>query len=162
MPCSTNSKSQRSLSKPEPNSLKHTPKRGYPLSQKILLRTIEKTTEDREELLLNLSHATLSGGATIAPTIGKKVLESSLEVLAEEGILTEEEARILQVANTLIQTLDGASNADTILEIAKVASDTYKGLVECEIIKDESVSDRVKARIKSGDQVLNVLIMLDE
>ncbi len=134
----------------------------YPLAQKILVRTIAKATEDREELVLNLAHATLSGGTTIAPTLGKMAIESSLEVLAEEGMLTEDERKILEITSTIIETLDGVFDADTVLKSAKAVSESYQGFVECGIIKDDNLSDRVKVRIKTGDQVLDVLIILEE
>ena len=42
--------------------------------------------------MLDLAAATLTGGASVAPALGLRAMDASVEVLVEEGILTQEEA----------------------------------------------------------------------
>jgi hypothetical protein len=134
----------------------------YPIAQKILLRTVTKTTEDREELVLDLAKATLSGGATVASTLNLRAIDASLEVLVEEGVLTEDEAKAMEAANTIVRTLNGASDADTVVKSIGLVGDSYRGLVDCGVIDEEKMDDQVKARIQADEKVIDLLIMLGE
>jgi hypothetical protein len=134
--------------------------KNAPIAQKILLSTVDKTVEDRDTLLINLASSTITGGGTVAPIVIDNAVEASFEVLSEEGIITADQANVLQGASTLLKVVNGASNADDLLSSIAAVGDAYDGMVDIGIIDEDKMDDRVHAQIKSGSQALNFIIQL--
>ena len=134
------------------------PKTKKTPAQRILIKTLQKTGGDRDTLKINLAKATLSGGSAIAPIIGMNALDASLEVLVEEGVITEDEMNLLRGAHSLISGLQGATDAENILDTAKTLNTTYKGLVQANVIKGGKGVDVDRIQLKAGKHILNLMV----
>ena len=131
-----------------------------PVAQKILFRTIQNATDDREKLVVDLTKATITGGASLGPLIVDHTLNASFEVLSEEGLITADQASALNAASSFLQAINGAAGADNIVDIVGALNDGHDGLVEIGVVDDGDSDGRMTATIKTGSEVLEFLILL--
>ena len=132
---------------------------NYPIAQKVLLRTVEKTIEDPQQLTIDLAKGVLTGGGTVTPIVAGNAMEATLEVLVEEGVMTSEEANLLRAANILIQASRSLSDADTLLEQVDAVRTTYRGLVEVGVIEQDFDAGRITVRLGTGSRQLDLSLL---
>jgi hypothetical protein len=134
--------------------------KGAPIAQKILLKSIEKSRRDsREELLVNLAKATITGGGSVGTLIMENTISSGFEVLSEEGILTSNQVNVLRGTTTVLQTINGIDNTEDVISALDAVNNGYKGLVEIGVISEEKMDDKVKTYIRAGDEILELIVL---
>ncbi|MBM3859652.1 MAG: hypothetical protein FJ395_08385 [Verrucomicrobia bacterium] len=86
------------------------------------------------------------------------VIASSFEVLSEQGVLTPDQARVLQGASAVIQALNGARKPEEVLSALDAVRGAYRGLVELGVVDDKQLNAGIRTQIKSGVETLNLII----
>ena len=136
--------------------------KSYPIGERIVIQAVTNARKDPDALVYDVAAAALSGGGTVVPALGMRAVDASLDVLAEEGVVTKEEAELVKGMGALIRGLDGVKSADSVLATVRAVKDTYEGLVECGIVKEESGNGRVKVRLRTAGRALDLVVLLAE
>ena len=130
---------------------------AWPIASKIVVRSVSDNAT-KPEFIYNVSKGVLQGQGVSTVVDELNLADTSVDVLAEEGIISQEQADLARAALLTLDSLKAARDAESGLEIIAALSDGVQGFAELSGHKSADDPNKVNAVLKRGNRIIKLVV----